>query len=149
VEIGRKHRTQDRFHCGCDLRIAADQPDPLAAADLPTRTGHGRLQQSEPARRHAPAERGDPVGIAGAGAEHDLAGPLAQCRQQLAFDDSLDLIGTEYGQHDGIAAPRQIGDRPCWTAPEFRELGALRRVHIEADDLEALSTQAMRQRLAQ
>src|SRR4030081_2188648 len=34
VEIGRKHCAQDRFHFGYDLRIAADQPDALAAAHL-------------------------------------------------------------------------------------------------------------------
>src|SRR5215468_247191 len=149
MEIGRKQRAQDRFDCGRDLRIAADQPDALAAADLPARAGDRGFQQAQPARRNALAECGDAVGVAGARAQHDFAGAVAYRGQQCALDDRLDLIRAEHREHDGIATPREIGDRRSRPAAKLRELGIFDGIDVEANDLEAGAEQAMRERLTQ
>src|SRR6516225_1331509 len=149
MEIGRKQRAQDRFDRGRDLRIAADQPDALAAADLPARAGDRGFQEVQPARRNALAERGDAVGVAGACAQHDFAGAVAQCGQQFALGDRFDLIRAEHREHDGIATPREIGDRRSRPAAKLREVGIFDGIDVEANDLEAGAEQAMRERLTQ
>jgi hypothetical protein len=55
----------------------------------------------------ASPERGNTVWIAGAGADHDLAG---RGRYQSVLDDVLDLIGREHREHDGIALPCDVGN---------------------------------------
>src|SRR6516162_11255291 len=49
MEMGRKQCAQDRLHGGCDLRIAADQRDTLAATDLAARAGNRGLEETQPA----------------------------------------------------------------------------------------------------
>src|SRR5262249_59216992 len=52
MEMGRKQRAQDRLHGGCDMRIAADQRDTLAATDLAARAGNPGLEKTQAARGH-------------------------------------------------------------------------------------------------
>src|SRR6516164_2347469 len=147
MEMGRKQRAQDRLYGGCDLRIAADQRDTLAAADLAARAGDRGFQEVQPARRNTLAQCGDAVRVAGACTQDDFAGAVAQRGQEFAFDDRFDLIGAEHREHDGIAMPREIGDGRSRPAAQLAKLGVLGR--IEADDLEAGVGQAMRECLAQ
>ena len=80
-------------------------PSPWRTCSLVPDTGVSRNRRLS---RHARAERGDAVGIAGAGADHDLA---RRRRQQRALDHILDLIGIEDREHDRIAVARDIGER--------------------------------------
>ena len=110
VEIGREDRAQQRLDLGQDFGIAADQADALAAGDLAAGAGDRGLEQAQAARGDALAERGDAVGIAGAGAEHDATRIVAERGEQLVLDDLLDLVGAEDGEDDGAAVAREIGD---------------------------------------
>ena len=74
---------------------------------------------------------------------------VAERRQQLAFDDRLDLVGAEHRKHDGIAALREIGDRGRRPAAELGKLRVLGGIKVESGDLEAGTEQATRQRLTQ
>src|SRR5262249_34054705 len=67
----------------------------------------------------------------------------------FAFDDRFDLIRAEHREHDGIATPREIGDRRSRLAAKLRELGIFDGIDVEANDLEAGVEQAMRESLAQ
>ena len=78
MEMERKQRAQDRLHGGCDLRIAADQRDTLAATDLAAGAGDRGFQQAQPARRNTLAQCGDAVRVAGACTQDDFAGAVAQ-----------------------------------------------------------------------
>src|SRR6516162_6622803 len=149
MEMGRKQCAQDRFHGGCDMRIAADQRDTLAAADLAARAGDRGFQKMQPARGNALAQCGDAVRVAGACTRDDFPGAVAQRGQQFAFDDRFDLSRADHREHDGIATPREIGDGRSRPAAKLRELGVLGRIDVEANDLEAGVEQAMRERLTQ
>ena len=73
VESLRKQHVQYRFGIGRDLLVAADQSDAVAVPDLFAGARYRRLEKAQPAA-DAGAERRDAVGVAGAGAQHDLAG---------------------------------------------------------------------------
>src|SRR5262249_17476263 len=73
MEAARKQDRQHRLGLRRDIAVAADQPNAIAAAHLLAGAGDWRFQKPYSARHHAFAERGDAIGIAGAGAEHDLA----------------------------------------------------------------------------
>src|SRR5262249_16278706 len=79
-------------HWRGDLRggdIAADEANAVALAHLRARTRYRNFKKTK-MRRPPPAERGNAVGIAGAGADDDLAG---RSGHQCAFDHLLDLVG--------------------------------------------------------
>src|SRR6516225_3699529 len=89
VEALGEQRLQ--YRCG-DLRdsyIAADETNAVALPHLCARARYRYLEETK-MRRHPPAERGNTVGIAGAGADDDLAGGR---RYQRAFEHLLDLVG--------------------------------------------------------
>ncbi len=87
--------------------VAADKADAVAVPDLLAGAGHRRFEKTQPAG-DTRAERRDAVRIAGAGAQHDLAG---RGRKQRALDHILDLIGVEHGEHDRLAVVRDVGKR--------------------------------------
>ena len=83
------------------------RPSPSPGTHLRTRTRHRHFEKPQGAG-DARAKRRDPVGIAGRGADHDLAGGE---RQQRALDDIFDLIGREHRKHDRLAVARDVGKR--------------------------------------
>ena len=137
MEVGRKHRAQDRLHLGDEVGIAADQPDAFAAAHLSARAGDRGFQKAQPTRRNALTQSRDALGVAGAGAQDDSPGAFAQRRQHFAFDDRLDLVGAEHRQHKRIAALREIGDGLRGLAAKLRKPGILGGIDVEAHDLKA------------
>ncbi len=121
-------------------------PWPCLTCSLVPDTGASTKTSPRPAIRAA--ERGNAARIAGADADHGLAGALAQRRQQLPLDHGLDLARIEQGEHDGIAAAREVGERGGGVAPEAGEPCGPGRVDVEADDGQARREQPNGQRLA-
>jgi hypothetical protein len=130
------------------LRIAADQPDALPALHLLAGARHRDLQELEPAGGNARAERRDPVRIARAGAQDDLAGAIAQLRQQLPFDHGLDLVRVEHGKRDRIAPPGHLGDGSGSLTAECRQPRSPGCIDVEAGHGQTCPEQPKRQRLA-
>ena len=145
VKTGGEHRIEDRRHLGCRLRIAADQADTLAAPHLLAGAGHRRFEEAQPLRCYARGERGDPVRIAGAGGDHDGAGRRIG-RQRVRH--LLDLLGAEHGEHDRMAAARDIRERCRRRAAELgKPLGA-GAVDVDAEHREARRHQPAGQHFA-
>ncbi len=107
VKPPREQRIEHRRRVCRDALIAADEADAVALAHLLAGARHRHFEKAQ-ALRDPRAERRDAVRIAGAGADHDLAGRRGQ---QRALDDVLDLIGREYREHDRIAVARDVGKR--------------------------------------
>src|SRR5579862_4313876 len=136
--LGEQHIEHGR-RVGRDLLIAADKADAVALANLLAGARHRRFQKAQ-AVSDAVGECGDPIRVAGRGAEHDLARSRGQ---QRSLDDLFDLISVEHGEHDRIAFFRDLRDR-SGAAADLPKTLALRRIDIEADDREACRHQPAR-----
>ena len=125
--------------------IASDEADGLPARDLSAGAGNRSVEQMQSAGRQPLPERGDAVGVACAGAEHDAARAFSEPRQQLALDHVLDLRRVEHGEHDRAAARGQVRHRGRRPGSEIRQPGLCVGIDIAADHLEASGDQALRQ----
>ena len=144
-----KQRAEHRLGLGEHLAVAADEAYAFAAAHLAARTRDRGLEKAKAACGDPLGERGDAIGVAGAGAQHQASRPVAQHRKQLPLEDVLDLVGGEHRKHDRIAVLCDFLDRSCRPATELDELGGLGWIDIETRDREAPAEQTVRQRLAQ
>ena len=100
------------------------------------RTRHRRFEKTEAALRNTRAERRDPIRVARAGAQHDLAGTLTERRQYSVLDHLLDLIRTEHGQHDGVASTGDVGGGRGRLPTEHHQPISSCPIDVEADDVQ-------------
>jgi hypothetical protein len=139
MEALRKQHVEHRLGLGGDGFVAADQADTVAVANLLAGARHRRFEKPQLAL-YALAKRGDAVGIAGRGAQHDLA---RRGSGKRVSDDIFGLIGVEHRKHDRLTVTGDVGERTGACA-KLRNAFHFRRIDVMADNAEPCREQAAR-----